>query len=849
MKNSPTLFNEDKISNIKQVCTGLQSLDRKIRKQTFANLEKYLSAKENEFSNQELRTIFVDIHIYVLNGLRDKTESVREQAIKFIKYFLIDKLPLNDYYLTYVFPVLVERLGSVEIIEESEEIRLQLLQLLEDIISKYNNTAQLVPFLNDSIIILSETVKDKYPVIKELSCRTIIHLANALPKDFHKQAESLIKPVLTCFSHQRYKVRVEAIQAIGEIVMHSSYKALDEAVGPLAEKLFDQIPIVRRAVGQVAARWLLEYRDRYSFFHKILPLLLTGLNDEVLETRMEAAELWEKVGMQYQNENEKDFKEESDYLIKPPKYYPINVKRPNLGCRGLVKRNICKIAPGIARELMSWQEDVRLRCAQLLCALALHAEEGITQNLQDLFLSMYSAAKDDDPRVVNNIECASEIIGCFVKSNVWSDLMLPIIEDGPHYGHLTVLQGLVKGAPTEYLDGYIENICTILARDSICCSRKDKYQVELIKCLRVLSEKYQKDTDESIGFCLFKIAVSVFSLKHPDNLNKISDADILEELRKSLHLQSIQQLWKLYSPKLLNHVNKNPSLWVTVTEEECIFLFILTNMEEAFGENLEIIKDILVQALDIDCDCESRLKILYVLATLFEKKDIIFGTQRDVSGFLEKLVQDIFVPSLIWRAGATCEAIRTMAASCLQSALLPTDGVEIFSADSLPPVVEDLLPLLVSLLDDPSYRSRQIAVECLTLLKENCRRKNIWTLEYLTKIYPEILKRLDDPTDKVRMSALRNLPFLFKDVPENFKNSTFKAHHELIIDTLLIHFDDEEESVQKLVKDVLEEVAKINKKELLNKLERHKSLLRNQKGCEDLIESLGDLKITAIVDS
>lgn len=58
-----------------------------------------------------------------------------------------------------------------------------------------------------------------------------------------------------------------------------------------------------------------------------------------------------------------------DYLIQPPKYYPENVIRPNIGCRGLVKRNIIKIAPGIANELMSWQEDVRLRCAQLLCAI------------------------------------------------------------------------------------------------------------------------------------------------------------------------------------------------------------------------------------------------------------------------------------------------------------------------------------------------------------------------------------------------------------------------------------------------------------------------------------------------
>lgn len=58
--------------------------------------------------------------------------------------------------------------------------------------------------------------------------------------------------------------------------MHSSYKAIEEATTPLAERLFDQIPVVRRTVTQVAAKLLMEYRDRYSFFNKLLPLILTG---------------------------------------------------------------------------------------------------------------------------------------------------------------------------------------------------------------------------------------------------------------------------------------------------------------------------------------------------------------------------------------------------------------------------------------------------------------------------------------------------------------------------------------------------------------------------------------------
>lgn len=63
----------------------------------------------------------------------------------------------------------------------------------------------------------------------------------------------------------------------------------------------------------------------------------------------------------------------------------------------------------------------------------------------------------------------------------------------------------------------------------------------------------------------------------------------------------------------------------------------------------------------------------------------------------------------------------------------------------------------------------------------------------------EVLKRLDDPTEKVRLCALENLPELFENVPGEFLQPNFKAHRELIIDTLMIHFDDDDEVVQELV--------------------------------------------------
>ncbi|KAJ8931254.1 hypothetical protein NQ314_015858 [Rhamnusium bicolor] len=100
---------------------------------------------------------------------------------------------------------------------------------------------------------------------------------------------------------------------------------------------------------------------------------------------------------------------------------------------------------------------------------------------------------------------------------------------------------------------------------------------------------------------------------------------------------------------------------------------------------------------------------------------------------------NVFIPSLIWHAGATAEAIRTMAASCLRSVLMTSPGIDLFcSANLLREMVDKLLPLLISLLEDASYQSRQIAVECLLLLKESCCNKEVWYIEDFITIYPGI---------------------------------------------------------------------------------------------------------------
>lgn len=54
----------------------------------------------------------------------------------------------------------------------------------------------------------------------------------------------------------------------------------------------------------------------------------------------------------------------------------------------------------------------------------------------------------------------------------------------------------------------------------------------------------------------------------------------------------------------------------------------------------------------------------------------------------------------------------------------------------------------------------------------------------------EIAKRLDDPIELVREWAVKAFRIILNEPPDEFKNSTYKAHHELLLDMLLTHLDD-----------------------------------------------------------
>jgi dynein assembly factor 5 len=155
----------------------------------------------------------------ILKILSDPAEKNRDLALTYVSMYITkyctDENSI-DKTLSLLILSLVQRLGTNDIIEPSEEIRLKSITLLSELCRIYPNENKLGLYLNEWIIILKRTIIDPYPEVRKLSCELTSKLSAKCREKFHMMSESLIKPIIETMKHQHAKVRVEAINALGK---------------------------------------------------------------------------------------------------------------------------------------------------------------------------------------------------------------------------------------------------------------------------------------------------------------------------------------------------------------------------------------------------------------------------------------------------------------------------------------------------------------------------------------------------------------------------------------------------------------------------------------------------------
>lgn len=598
-------------------------------------------------------------------------------------------------------------------------------------------------------------------------------------------------------SHQHYRVRVDVIQATGTVIQFGNGKSVDDVLSHLAQRLFDEIPKVRQAVTTVIGEWLLHLRDRYSYFHKLIPLLLGSITDDIPENMTLAWTYWEKVGLQWEKENEEDLKDKMDFSV-PPSHYPKGVTRPGLGCRELVSRNLSKVLPGLCHDLTDWVESTRVKASQLLYVLLLHAEDHITQHMELLLRALYQACLDRESEVVRNCVKAAELIGTFVSPKVSLRLITSAFEITPKPSCLMVLAAVIRGSPKEILQPHLSDLGDMLSQAGVCQrSEEVLYMEQLLCCVRALIEVCQEDCQ---GICLqlMKVLVAVMAVPNSEHLKEKAE-ETMCSLAEVQQLDGFLYLYKQHILQLLEWVSVSHDSWTCYSPEILQLGVIATHSGPVIGEALHDFILILKTCLQPNKDPQMRLKLFTVLSELLQKANETINSQGLFPSYLEIVIKDILAPNLQWHAGRTAAAIRTTAVSCLWALI----HCQMLAPEEILKVKDALMPQIIAAMDEDSKISRLMGCRIVGGILKVCGRQ--FDEIQLGKTYPEVLKRLDDASADVRLTAAHTLTDWFKCLKDSDVKSAMKSHIEFLYQELLIHLDDQDPDTQSAVLEVLKE--------------------------------------------
>ena len=160
----------------------------------------------------------------------------------------------------------------------------------------------------------------------------------------------------------------------------------------------------------------------------------------------------------------------------------------------------------------------------------------------------------------------------------------------------------------------------------------------------------------------------------------------------------------------------------------------------------------------------------------------------------------ILIPSTVWRVGKPNVAIRKAAVVCIIKML----EQKLIDKEKMHGSFKNLFDTLKNCIDDDwandiRYASVILVKTLINYLHEQFEHDE-WVL-----IYPELLKRLDDAQDGIRIETCKVFEIFFEKLPDPWSSSLY----EYTINNIFVHLDDQNTAIQEAVSAVLRKAARV----------------------------------------
>lgn len=762
----------------------------------------------------------------------DPAEKVRELSIGLITEIsktvttVITMLP-------YVVPAIVTRIGAAHVEEDSEEVRLLLVTLISVLVVQGKKAVAL--YMDEFIQVLVKGVVDPFPDVKKACCECVVSIAETIPERFHMGSKPLHKPLIITLGFNHSKVRMKAIRAIEALCLHGENTAINDFMVPLAQKTMDSSPGVRKALYTAVGSWMLDLKDRYSFWYKLLTLMLNGVHDEVPEIRKLCVEKFHAGGRQWEKENEEEIKDLVDFGL------PEDSDRPPLGCRILVEREFSKILPGLMKDICDWTVEIRLQSAGLLKTLLEYCEAKATMHFEKTLGCLLKAVRDEDDRIASLVVDCAEICGKHTDAKMWYDMIVPRLSSAgltvsEQVAYLIVVGALLRGSDKAKTADHLTGIMKATSSENVSGVQNMESIDELFLLVRdALDTADQADAmSAELSYNTFLTMINALAMS-----GGRAKADFDENMATLARLMKIEvaDVYAEHMATVLDELAASHATWNKYTFERTIFETVLTLGGGALGDSLDIIMEVFYVNFDPEKDPEMRLSFFALLARLLGNSAAGLNSTGKFK-YAEEVILKIVVPNCIWKNGRIPAAIRTSTCLCMWALLQSGMATQADLSSSLP----TLLPQMVACMDDDYEETRHTVcnvIEQLLVVCKDAFTQDTTGYDKLHSLYLELLKRLDDNSDAIRLAALKAWLALAKCMTHRpYDRSLYRAHSEAIFKGLLIHLDDTNESIQMAVHGVLQEFGPVNPDLMKMQINEARPKHRTPAFCDALLKTL-----------
>ncbi|KAJ1565055.1 HEAT repeat-containing protein 2 [Nowakowskiella sp. JEL0078] len=627
------------------------------------------------------------------------------------------------------------------------------------------------------------------------------------------------------------------MQALSTTIF-GNISTLDDVLETLHLLSTDKSAVVRETLFAIVGAWMRNIPDRHSIAYKLLPLLYAGMVDELAKLRDFAKNEIERAGAVYEEEWEDRVKDEMDY---------VGNDEYRVGSRHLARDNTMKIVEKCIAGISSWTSELRDHWAKILYIFITFTRGNITGYVGQIFPVLFKVCSGDEIYVMNSATKVAELIGSYVSSQIYLNVCL---------GH--ILSG--GGSSTQFRVACLR-IATALVRGSPDIKH---------------SISYGLDGDKYLDDARLQTVVDIISDKE---LAGNENLTVLIELASLVH-------------ELLERLNPKCNHDQIAENEKCKTLrFEFSDFDEnliGFLEMKRKCEKSLEYMLQVNSDQQSwtnhstaETRVLSCILTRSESHNIT-STRDLISSFSKPLLTEIIIPNLIWHAGKKATVIRAITIRVLILLLQPGSKVaktnfgpvEALELISLTPVNSDKCVECIQQAGNfsPNSNSKATFFGVLSTCVEDdeaeirrisiCILNNIFSVNFndgvvdgsqYRLIYPDLLKRLDDAQDDIRILVAKYcLVSMFSSIRrwEAFRSSMASNNNlsSIVIDgnvveirlddihwvgmvkTLTIHMDDGNYEVQDSSKDALCEMCHVHKRvaaivneHILSVRQRHRS--------------------------